>query len=723
MHKKTLLLTAILIASCYLLFGQPGNGNGNGNGNNGNGNGGGNQGSSTLVFSPTTIPDGQYGSSYKNLTLNVSGGKNPYSFSLTGGALPAGMALSGDGVLSGAPKAAGSFSFTVNATDHSKNPVSGAQQYNLVIDPAVAQVTANAATKNVGDPDPVFTYAVSGLVNGDNAGIFTGSLSRTPGESAGIYPITRGTINAGANYTIGYTGNFLTIVTGNTNQGNGNGGGNPDPSGTLVFSPATIPNGKYGSSYGNVTLKVTGGTAPYTFSISSGALPPGMALSSGGAFSGVPKAAGSYAVTVAVTDHSKTPMSASQDYTLVVDQAELTVTANNSTMTYGSAVPSLAVSYNGFVNGDNSSSLTTMPAITTGASSSSSPGAYSITVSGAADPNYHFTYISGNLTISPARLSVTANAVTKAFGAADPALTYSAGGFVNGEGVSVLTGKLSRNPGENVGSYPITQGSLAAGANYTIGFTGNYLTITKASQEITWAQSLLVGCQSTTQLQLNATASSGLPVTYSVSDASVATVSGNVLTLVNPGTAVVTATQAGNSDYPPAAAVTDTLVYQPASLISQHWSDVLFFDNSSGDFTGWQWYKNGQAVPGATDPYYSDTPTLNGQYYVIAINKDGQQIQSCTLSVTGGAAIAGGIKVFPNPANAGGLVTVNSNYSNPALKGAVLQLVDVSGKIRQQLTVVKSSSQLTMPSDAGIYIVNLLLAGGQKASTNVLVIN
>jgi hypothetical protein len=491
----------------------------------------------------------------------------------------------------------------------------------------------------------------------------------------------------------------------------------------LVISPKTFPDGLYGSTYTDQKLKVTGGKAPYSFSVSAGSLPPGLSLSTDGVLSGTPTAAGTFSFTITVLDHSKSTVSGSQDYTLVIGRVPLTISASNVTMTYGGAMPALTVSYRGFVNGDNASGLTTQPTITTPANSSSPAGAYPITASGAADPNYTFAYTPGTLTIDPATLLVTASAETKEFGAPDLALTYTVSGLVNGDNTGIFTGILSRAPGENVGTYPISKGSLSAGANYKVSYTGNFLTITKAAQQITWTQNLLIGCSGTTQVDLTATAGSGLPVTYAVSDSNVATVSGNVLTLLHPGTAVVTASQAGDADHDPAPALTDTLFYQPASLISEHWNDALFFDNSSGEFVQWQWYKNGEAIPGAIDPYYSESPALNGQYSVVATNKAGQQIQSCTLTITAGAAIPGGIKVAPNPAMAGALVTVILNYPSAALQGATLQLVDINGRVRQQLTAVKPSMQVTMPAETGIYIVDLLLAGGQRASINVLVIN
>lgn len=488
----------------------------------------------------------------------------------------------------------------------------------------------------------------------------------------------------------------------------------------LNISPGAIPDGQYGAKYGQA-IKAAGGKQPYTFSISAGNLPPGISFSSSGDLSGTPAAAGPYSFTITAQDHSKSPITGSQKYTLNIEQAALRITAGNATMSAGGTMPTFTVSYSGFVNGDNASSLTTPPDLSTTATASSPPGAYPIIASGAVDPNYSISYSPGTLTITAAAIAITAQPQTKAFGAPDPALTYTVSDLPNGANTSLLTGSLSRAPGENVGVYPISIGSLSAGPDYLINFTGNFLTITTASQQIAWTQDLLVGCNSTTQIQLNATASSGLPVTYSVSDATVAHVSGNVLTLVNPGTTVVTATQAGNGNYAPAPAVTDTLVYAPASLISQHWNDALFFDNSSGDYVQWQWYKDGQPVPGATDPYYSETPELNGQYYVIATNESGQQIQSCTLTVTGGAAIPGGIKAHPNPAAAGSLVTVTSNYPSSTLQGAILQVLDINGRVLQQLKNVQPSMQVTMPAETGIYIIDLLLAGGQKASINVLV--
>jgi len=86
------------------------------------------------------------------------------------------------------------------------------------------------------------------------------------------------------------------------------------------------------------------------------------------------------------------------------------------------------------------------------------------------------------ITISPAELTVTADAKTKLVGEADPPLTYQAEGFKGSDNAStVLTGKLERIPGEDIGTYAINQGSLTANANYSIAYQSADLTISAPS--------------------------------------------------------------------------------------------------------------------------------------------------------------------------------------------------------------------------------------------------
>ena len=165
-----------------------------------------------------------------------------------------------------------------------------------------------------------------------------------------------------------------------------------------------------------------------------------------------------------------------------VTPAALTVTANSFGKTYGTAYSFLGSEFTtaGLINSDTVTSVTlASPGAAAAAGVAGSP--YAITASAAVGTglsNYSISYVNGNMTVTPYLLTVTANAQSKVYGAADPALTYTNGGLQAGDTNAVFTGGLVRVAGQNVGSYAINQGTLSAGANYTISYTGNNLTIT-----------------------------------------------------------------------------------------------------------------------------------------------------------------------------------------------------------------------------------------------------
>ena len=74
---------------------------------------------------------------------------------------------------------------------------------------------------------------------------------------------------------------------------------------------------------------------------------------------------------------------------------------------------------------------------------------------------------------------------------------------------------------------------------------------------------------------------------------------------------------------------------------------------------------------------------------MIATENTGATIQTCPLTITGGGAIPGGITVYPNPALGGASVTVTCAYTAAALQGARMQIIDMQGKVWQQISNVK----------------------------------
>jgi hypothetical protein len=160
--------------------------------------------------------------------------------------------------------------------------------------------------------------------------------------------------------------------------------------------------------------------------------------------------------------------------TLTVTAVPLTIAANNKSMTYGGSLPSLTASYTGLVNGDSSASLTTQPTLST-APANSPAGSYTITASGAVDPDYTISYVTGALAIGKAALTITADNKSMVVHGSVPALTWKPSGLVNGDANVTVFNTPNTAPNCSTtatsaslaGSYTITC-SGAANPNYTI---------------------------------------------------------------------------------------------------------------------------------------------------------------------------------------------------------------------------------------------------------------
>lgn len=161
-----------------------------------------------ITVNPATLPGGSVGTPYSQI-VSGSGGTSPYTFAVSSGALPTNLVLNGaTGAITGTPTTAGTFTFTITATD--AVGCSGSRLYTVTI------------------------------------------------ASAGCPAIT--------------------------------------------LAPTTLPPATAQMPYAQ-SVSASGGTAPYTYTISSGALPAGLALNPAtGLISGTPLQGGLFNFTIRATD-------------------------------------------------------------------------------------------------------------------------------------------------------------------------------------------------------------------------------------------------------------------------------------------------------------------------------------------------------------------------------------------------------------------------------------
>ena len=84
----------------------------------------------SVTVNPATLPTGFVGISYGPQTLSATGGIAPYTFTVSAGALPSGVTLTGAS-LSGTPTAGGTFNFTIQAAD--SNGCLGTRSYTVIV--------------------------------------------------------------------------------------------------------------------------------------------------------------------------------------------------------------------------------------------------------------------------------------------------------------------------------------------------------------------------------------------------------------------------------------------------------------------------------------------------------------------------------------------------------------------------------------------------------------
>jgi sugar lactone lactonase YvrE len=267
---------------------------------------------------------------------------------------------------------------------------------------------------------------------------------------------------------------------------------------TLSVTLTPTDSTDYTSATATITITVTQATPVITWP-NPAATPYGTALSAAqlnataampGVFTYTPAAgtilgAGLHILSVSFVPTDTTDyLSATGSNTLTIARVPLTITAASTSRAYGAANPVFSETVTGAVNNDTFATSAYSSAGTT-----SAVGTYVIlpSVGGGNLADYSVSYVNGTLTVTPAALTVLAGTATRVYAAANPALTGTVTGALNGDTFSV-TGATTATATSPVGSYPITYTVTGANLpNYTVTQATGTLTVTQATPVITWA--------------------------------------------------------------------------------------------------------------------------------------------------------------------------------------------------------------------------------------------
>nr|WP_311719288.1 putative Ig domain-containing protein [Edaphobacter lichenicola] len=277
----------------------------------------------TAPIAPLSITSTAFAGATSNqpysTTLSATGGTAPYTWSVTG--LPAGLTLGSNGVIAGTPTATGTFSITVTVTDSQSPAKTASATIPLAVTAAIAPLSiTSTAFAGATSTQP---YSTTLSATGGTAP-YTWSVTGLPaGLSLGSNGVIAGTPTA--------TGNFSISVTVTDSQSPAKTASATIPLAvTAPIAPLSITSTAFAGATSNqpysTTLSATGGTAPYTWSVTG--LPAGLSLGSNGVIAGTPTATGTFSLTTTVTDSESPTKTASATISLLVAVPPLTITSS-----------------------------------------------------------------------------------------------------------------------------------------------------------------------------------------------------------------------------------------------------------------------------------------------------------------------------------------------------------------------------------------------------------
>jgi uncharacterized repeat protein (TIGR03803 family) len=280
-----------------------------------------------LTVATTSLPAATVATPYSQ-NLVATGGTPPYTWTITSGTTPSGLSFDPTaGLLSGTPDQFGEITLGVQVKDSASAPdtaygtvtlsiKSGLQIVTTTLPKAVIGVKYAQALAATGGKTPYTWSLLSGtLPDGITFSPSTGVFSGTPTKavSASFLVQVKDAESTAATYSAPV--------------------GLPVTPPQLAILTTSLPPGLVGTNYSQV-FNLTGGTAPFQWSLTSGTLPRGLAFAAGaGVISGTPVQFGSGTVTVKVTDSSTPQMTDSVSVNLAINSGlNITTTAFTSGM-------------------------------------------------------------------------------------------------------------------------------------------------------------------------------------------------------------------------------------------------------------------------------------------------------------------------------------------------------------------------------------------------------